>query len=88
MLYIKIDYENTFEISDRLRMQFYLTAKAMSTAAEGDDYKMAAAMTSDIFANNEFDIGKLYEYKLSVNELNLCIEALWHSEGKIKPLIM
>ncbi len=86
VIYKKIDYENTFEISDRLRMQFYLTAKAMSTAAEGDDYKMAAAMTSDIFANNEFDIGKLYEYKLSVNELNLCIEALWHSERKNKTI--
>lgn len=43
-------------------------------------------MTSDIFANNEFDIGKLYEYKLSVNELNLCIEALWHSERKNKTI--
>ena len=38
--------------------------------------------------NNEFDIEKLYEYKLSVNELNLYIEALWHSDEKIKPLIM
>ena len=86
VIYKKIDYENTFEISDRLKMQFYLTAKAMSTAAEGDDYKMAAAMTSDIFANNEFDIEKLYEYKLSVNELNLYIEALWHSDEKNKTI--
>lgn len=86
IIYKKIDYENTFEISDRLRMQFYLTAKAMSTAAEGDGYKMAAAMTSDIFANNEFDIEKLYEYKLSVNELNLYIEALWHSNEKNKTI--
>ena len=86
IIYKKIDYENTFEISDRLKMQFYLTAKAMSTAAEGDGYKMAAAMTSDIFANNEFDIEKLYEYKLSVNELNLYIEALWHSNEKNKTI--
>lgn len=78
---IESESENLIEIHDRLRMQFYLTMRGMSHKSEAD-YKLAAAMTSDICGSDGADERKLAKYKLSINELNLYAESAWLSGDK------
>lgn len=82
--YKEHDSENMVETLDRLRMQYYLAVKGMRTGTHGSDYRLAAAMTSDIFGDDGIDMMKLSEYKLSINELNLYVEAVWREGDKKK----
>lgn len=75
---------NKLETDERLRMQFYLTMKGISSRNDGTYYEMASALTSDVCGDNGIDKDKLEKYKLSVSELNLYAEAVWLSGNKTK----
>lgn len=76
------DHENEFETDARLRMQFCLTMKGIRAGNDSTYYERAAALTSDVSKDNGIDADTLAKYKLSVNELNLYVQAAWLSGDK------
>ena len=70
------------EADEKLRLQFYYTVKGMC-GKDGEEpyYELAAALTSKAYHGGIIDESILSRYKLSIGELNLYLEAVWHSKA-------